>query len=136
MIGIDTNVLVRYLAQDDARQSALATAFFEESLTEEAPGFLSSVVLVEMAWVMEDLYGTDRQQVASIIETLLRARTLIVADAETVWHALPRFRVGRADFADCLIQALAAAAGCSAVYTFDKLAARDSGMRLLQRPSN
>jgi len=137
MIGIDTNVLVRYLAQDDAKQSALATTLFEQSLTEEAPGFLSSVVLVETVWIMEDLYATDRPHVAAIIETLLHTSTVIVADAEIVWRALLGFRAGRADFADFLIHELSAAAGCTAVYTFDKLAARDSGMQLLQRhPSN
>lgn len=133
MIGIDTNVLVRYLAQDDAKQSALATTFFEQSLTDDAPGFLSSVALVETIWVMEDLYAADREHVVAIIETLLHTSTVIVADAESVWRALAGFRAGRADFADFLIQELSTAAGCSAVYTFDKVAARDSGMRLLQR---
>jgi predicted nucleic-acid-binding protein len=133
MIGIDTNVLVRYLAQDDARQSALATRLFETSLTEEAPGFLSSVVLVETVWVIEDLYGADRQHIASIIETLLHTSTVVVANAEVVWRALSGFRGGRADFSDFLIHELSVAAGCTKVHTFDKLAARDSGMQLLQR---
>ena len=136
MIGIDTNVLVRYLAQDDARQSALATRLFETSLTEEAPGFLSSVVLVETVWVMADLYGADRQHIASIVEALLHTSTLMVADAEIVWRALSGFRAGRADFSDFLIHELSAAAGCTTIYTFDKLAARDSGMQLLQRLSH
>jgi predicted nucleic-acid-binding protein len=93
-------------------------------------------VLVETIWAMEDLYGTDRPHVASIIETLLHSSTVVVADAAMVWRALSGFRAGRADFADFLIQELSTAVGCTTVYTFDGLAARDSGMQLLQRPSN
>ena len=90
-------------------------------------------VLVETVWVIEDLYGTDRPHVTSIVETLLHASTVVVADAEMVWRALTGFR---ADFADYLIHDHSAAAECTAVYTFDKLAARDSEMQLLRRPSN
>ncbi|MCC6764664.1 MAG: type II toxin-antitoxin system VapC family toxin [Deltaproteobacteria bacterium] len=135
MIGIDTNVLVRYLAQDDVQQSAVATRLFEHSLREDAPGFLTLVALVETVWVMEDLYGADRRQIAAIVETLLHTRTLVVANAETVWRALAGYRDGTADFADFLIHESSIAAGCTTVYTFDKVAARDSGMRLLQRTS-
>ena len=97
---------------------------------------LDANVLVETIWAIEDLYGTDRQHVTSIVETLLHASTVVVADAEMVWRALSGFRAGRADFADFLIQEQSAAAGCTTVYTFDRLAARDAGMQLLQRPSN
>lgn len=135
MIGIDTNVLVRYLAQDDVQQSALATRLFEQSLSEDMPGFLSLVALVETVWVMEDLYDADRQQIAAIVETLLHTRAVVVADSEAVWRALARYRAGKADFADFLIHESSTAAGCTAVYTFDKVAARDSDMRLLQRAS-
>lgn len=128
MIGLDTNVLVRYLAQDDARQSSIATRLIENTLTETSPGFVSMIVLIETVWVMEDLYGADRARVTAIIDTLLRARTVVVEDAEIAWRALEAFRAGRADFADCMISAFATAAGCTVVYTFDKVAARDSGM--------
>ena len=131
MIGVDTNVLVRYLAQDDAKQSATASRLVEKTLTETSPGFVSAIVLVETVWVMEDLYSAHRAGIAAIIETLLHARTVIVEDADIVWRALAAFRAGRADFADCMIQAFATAAGCTVVYTFDRVAARDSGMTLL-----
>lgn len=131
MIGLDTNVLVRYLAQDDARQSPIATRLIENTLTEASPGFVSIIVLIETVWVMEDLYGADRTRVTGIVDTLLRARTVVVEDAETAWRALDAFRAGRADFADCMISASATAAGCTVVYSFDKVAARDAGMTLL-----
>ena len=131
MIGLDTNVLVRYLAQDDARQSAIASRLIENTLTEDVPGFVSAIVLVETVWVMEDLYDAERGRVATIVEGLLRARTVIVGDAEIAWRAVEIFRGGRADFADCMIRAFATSAGSEIVYTFDKVAARDAGMTLL-----
>lgn len=131
MIGLDTNVLVRYLAQDDAKQSAVASRLVEDRLTENVPGFVSAIVLVETVWVMEDLYGADRGRVAEIVEALLRVRTVIVEDTEIVWRSVEAFRAGHADFADCMIRAFATAAGSEIVYTFDKIAARDAGMTLL-----
>ena len=90
-------------------------------------------VPVEMIWVREDLYGTDRQHFTSIVESLLHTSTVVVANAEMVWRVLAGFR---ADFADYLTQDHSAAAECTAVFTSKKLAARDSGMQLPRRPSN
>ena len=131
MIGLDTNVVVRYLAQDDPKQSAIATRLIE-SLSQEEPGFIGVVVLAETVWVMEDLYGANREKVAAIIETLLQTRALVVQDAEIVWRALSRFRAGGADFADYVIERTCGAQGCQATYTFDRHAtkASDCGMSL------
>ena len=73
MIGLDTNVLVRYLTQDDPRQSASATRLLEDTLTVERQGFVSTVVLVELVWVLETGYRCRRVEVAGVIERLLRA---------------------------------------------------------------
>ena len=72
MIGLDTNVLVRYLTQDDKAQAAAATRFIEKTLTPETPGFISLVALVEVVWVLETCYHCTRQDIAAIIERLLR----------------------------------------------------------------
>ncbi|HEX6020163.1 MAG TPA: type II toxin-antitoxin system VapC family toxin [Burkholderiaceae bacterium] len=130
MIGLDTNVLVRYVAQDDARQTAQANALME-SLTTERPGFIATVVLVEALWVMEDVYAASRERLAEIAEGLLQTDTLVVEGAERAWRALVGFRKGNADFADHLIARTCEAAGCSVTYTFDKTAARDGGMTLM-----
>ena len=129
MIGLDTNVLVRYLAQDDPRQSQVASQLIE-SLTPESPGLITTVVLAEIIWVMEDLYGASRERVAAIVEKLLRTRTLVVQDAEPVWKALSRFRSGGTNFVDSLIERICAELGCRETYTFDKKAARHAGMIL------
>lgn len=130
MIGLDTNVLVRYLAQDDPHQSPLATKLIE-SLTRTNPGFISHVVLVETAWVLESCYAADATKIAEVIETLIRTEALIVSQAEIVWRALREFKREMGDFSDALITQLARQAGCTTIQTFDRGAAKQSGMTLL-----
>lgn len=131
MIGIDTNVLVRYIAQDDATQSRRATSFIEKECNEAAPGFVGLVVLVEVVWVSESRYGATREEVAGIVRRILSIKQLVVQDAETAWKALRLFESSKADFADCLVARSAFAAGCKSVVTFDKQASK-AGMTLLK----
>ena len=130
MIGIDTNVLVRYIAQDDATQSARATRLLEEECSPSAPGFIGLVVLLELVWVSETCYGASRAEIAGMLRRILSIRQLVVEEAETAWKALRLFESSKADFADCLIERMAAAKGCTVVMTFDKAAAK-AGMTLL-----
>lgn len=130
MIGLDTNVVVRYLVQDDPVQAGQASALIE-SLSSEAPGFLSRIALVEMVWILEACYRVGKPDLVAILETLLRAKELVIEQADTVWQALHVFAGANADFADCLIERSAHAAQCSHTVTFDKRAAKNAGMRLL-----
>lgn len=131
MIGIDTNVLVRYIAQDDPGQSKRASRLIEEECSAAISGFISLVVLVELVWVSESCYGAGRSEVAEMVRRILSIRQLVVQDTEIAWKALRLFESSKADFADCLVERMAAAAGCSTVMTFDKLAAK-AGMTLLK----
>jgi predicted nucleic-acid-binding protein len=130
MIGLDTNILVRYIMQDDARQSALATRLVE-SLSVESPGFVPLVSVVELAWVLSSAYALDRGQVVQACESLLRTKEIVVERAEIVWKALRVFQSANADFADCLIERSAAVAGCHRTMTFDRGAAKSCGMTLV-----
>ena len=130
MIGIDTNVLVRYIAQDDPGQSKRASHLIEDECSAVTPGFVSTVVLVELVWVSESCYGAARAEVAEILRRILSIRQLVVQDTEIAWKALRLFESSKADFADCLIECTAVATGCSVVMTFDKAAAK-AGMMLL-----
>lgn len=130
MIGLDTNVLVRYIMQDDGRQSPIATALIEQ-LTAEAPGFAPLVVVVELAWVLSSAYGLSRDQVAQALEAIVRTKEIVVETPDTVWRALRLFKAGGAEFADCLIERAAAAAGCDRTMTFDRGAVKGCGMTLL-----
>jgi predicted nucleic-acid-binding protein len=131
MIGLDTNVLVRYIAQDDPKQSPKATRLIE-SFTVEAPGYVSVVSVVELVWVLTGCYASTKAELCAVLETLLRAKGIVVANADTVWKALRLFREGNAEFADCLIERFADEAGCSHTTTFDRAAAKHCGMRLFE----
>ena len=131
MIGLDTNVLVRYIAQDDSKQSPKATRLIE-SLTVDAPGYVSIVSVVELVWVLAGCYALTRGEICEVLETLLRTKEIIVAHADTIWKALRLFKEGKADFADCLIERSANEAGCSYTTTFDRDADKHCGMQLIE----
>ncbi len=131
MIGLDTNVLVRYIMQDDPKQSTKATALIEQ-LSPDNPGFITLVSVVELYWVLTSSYGLTAQQVKQALVVLLRAKQIIVDRADQVLRALRVFDDGKADFADCLIERTAAAAGCEQTMTFDVGAAKHAGMTLIR----
>ncbi len=130
MIGLDTNVLVRYIMQDDAKQAAKATQLIE-ALTADNPGFVSLVSVVELVWVLQASFGLRRDQVAQAVDALLRSKQLVIDQAEHVVRARRAYGSGSADFADCLIERTAAAAGCTKTMTFDVAASKSAGMTLI-----
>jgi len=129
MIGLDTNVVVRYLTHDDSAQAAAVTKLFA-SLSADDPGFLSLTVIVETVWVLRGSYGLKKGEIADVLEMLLRSKEIIVERADLVVQALRKFRAARADFSDCLIERCGSEAGCEYTVTFDKRAS-DAGMKLL-----
>ena len=130
MTGLDTNILVRYLTHDHPLQTAAAQRLVR-SLSPDAPGFVSMVVIVELIWVLQAAYGFEKTEIEQVLETLLRSQELIVERAEIVSQALRIFRTSRADFSDGLIERCANAAGCDQTVTFDRRASTSLGMRLL-----
>jgi predicted nucleic-acid-binding protein len=130
VIGIDTNVLVRYFIEDDPVQSRLTDSFFH-SLSSADPGWVSQATILEFAWIMKSVRRLNRRTIAEAMGKLTMLDSIIVERADIVDKALQRYRNGKAEFADCLIAASGHAAGCSKTVTFDRLAARDAGMQLL-----
>ena len=131
MIGLDTNVVVRHLAQDDQIQSARATRFISR-LSRERPGFISAVVLAEVTWVLSRAYKASREDVAKAVEGLLRSAELVVENAEAAYRALGVYQTSKSgEYADALIAQTASLAGASETVTFDQSAASSFGMRLL-----
>jgi predicted nucleic-acid-binding protein len=124
MIGLDTNVLVRYFTQDDPTQSPRATNLIERRLNEANPGFVSIVAMVETVWVLERAYGLADEELAAIIERLLQAPVLVIENEIEVFTALTALKEGRGDFADALLGELGRRAGCSVTFTFDQRASR------------
>jgi predicted nucleic-acid-binding protein len=130
MIGLDTNVLVRYVMQDDPKQSQKASTFIE-SLTSETPGFVPAVALIELVWVLISCYDLTREEVSQALDGLLRAKEIVLERAEQVSQALRNFGTSSADFADCLIERTSAATGCAKTMTLDTGAAKFAAMTLI-----
>jgi len=127
MIGLDTNILVRYLAQDDAVQSARAAQILERRLSEANPGFVSIVTMVETVWVLDRAYHLTASEIAAAVERILQTEVLVVENEQEVFTAMIALRNGRGEFADAVIAGLGAKAGCSATLTFDRKAMRLPG---------
>ena len=124
MIGIDTNVLARYIVQDDPKQARAATAFLEKNCTAEDPGRVCLVVLCELVWVLTRAYKYDSETVVGVLENLLTAAELEVEQSSLAWRALRDYRTGSAEFADYLIAHVNDAAGAKYTFTFDSRAGR------------
>ena len=131
MIALDTNVLIRYLVQDDPAQAKLANNFIEENCTDDSPCFIGQIVLCELAWVLESNYGQDRAQIANTIEQLLQVGQLDVMQPDIVWRALADYKSSNADFPDHLLARVNQANGCAVTVTFDKKASSQPGFELL-----
>ncbi|HJP99779.1 MAG TPA: type II toxin-antitoxin system VapC family toxin [Rhodanobacteraceae bacterium] len=133
MIGLDTNVLVRYIVRDDAHQAAAATRFLEGTLGAQHPGFIDNIVLCELFWVLESGYGYTRADITATLQRLLEVDRFRFEAPELAWQALDACRNG-ADFADALLARINEVAGCDYTATFDQRAAtRIEPMRLLTR---
>jgi predicted nucleic-acid-binding protein len=130
MIGLDTNILVRYLVQDDPIQSAKATEIIEGRLTEDSPGFVSIVAMVETVWVLERAYGLANREIAAAVERMLQTEVLVVENEQEVFTAMVALKQGRGSFADGLIAELGTRAGCVRTLTFDQKAVRLRGFAL------
>ena len=131
MICLDTNIVVRYIAQDDVVQSAKATQLIE-SLSAETPGFITLVSIVELVWVMQGCYKATKEECAAVLQTLLHTREILLENAEIVVMATHKYLASNADFVDCLIERSANYAKCTCTMTFDSNAAKTAGMLLVE----
>ena len=130
MIGLDTNILVRYLTQDDPIQSPKAREIIERRLSEESPGFVSIVAMVETVWVLERAYGLTPHEVVGAVERMLQTDVLVVEHEQEVFTAMVALKDGRGSFADAIIAALGTRMGCSCTLTFDRKAPKLPGFEI------
>lgn len=131
MIGLDTNVLVRYLVADHPQQSRAARQLIEVRCTEDSPARIDRVVLAELVWVLEGAYGYDRGLVVEVLEHMLRAAELEFDDIEVIWRAFRAYRDQGMDLADALIVYGNLEAGCEETFTFDQRMGRLAGAEVL-----
>lgn len=120
MKALDTNVLVRYLVQDNPAQSAKANEIVER----EESLFLNCIVLCELVWVLESAYQYEREVIADVLEKILITKQFEIDGKEEAWMALSDYNSSRADFADCLIGRRNLSMGCETTVSFDKRASQ------------
>ncbi|WP_067066272.1 PIN domain-containing protein [Roseateles chitosanitabidus] len=132
MTGIDTNILVRYFADDDAAQTEVARRFLE-SLTPENPGYVSTVALLELWWVLGGRYDMEKIGLVRTVRRLLASPHLRIEHEDEVAEAVARFVEGRASLQDYLVERRCFGAGCARTMTFDRAAARSAGMTLVDQ---
>jgi len=130
VIGLDSNVLIRFFAQDDPVQSPKAAAVFR-SLSSREPGWVGIGALLETVLVLSKKMKLNSSQIATVVTALITRDSITLEQESLVEKALLRYGRGKADFADCFIAISSENAGCARTLTFDRNAARDAGMELL-----
>ena len=122
MIGIDTNILVRYIVQDNEEQARLAASILEGKLSEETQGLVSAVVLCELVWVLRQAYGYGKEQVVEVLRSLMSSADLMVDRVDDAWRALREYETGSADFPDYYIGQMNRTLHAETTYTLDRKA--------------
>jgi predicted nucleic-acid-binding protein len=131
MIGLDTNVLVRYLTQDDAAQARRANAVIAEAAASGERCYLSPIVLCELTWVLREAYDRSRSDLVKVLDLMLSTRQFEIGHKDLVRDAIEAFRTGPGDFADYLIGAEHRQAGCAETVTFDRHLRATASFRVL-----
>ena len=124
MIGLDTNVLVRYLVKDDVAQARTAADVITQNCTRENPGFINRIVLCELVWVLESGYHYSRETIADVLEKVFRTTQFQIEDVQIAWTAFRLYQKGKPDFADCLLGTVNRHHGCAYTVTFDQMAGK------------
>lgn len=131
MIAVDTHILVRLIVADDASQADKARRVFDDAAGRGARVWVADTVLVELAWTLGRAYARDRADIVKALRALASHATVALESPAAVRAATDAFEQGPADFADCLLSAKAAAAGCDGLATFDRGMKGLPGVRLL-----
>ncbi len=120
MIGLDTNVLVRHIVQDNQDEARVASRLIASRCSADDPGIVSQVVLCELVWVLDRGYGYDRHTIVAVLRQLLSAEDVLIDRSELAWQALHLYENGKADFADYLIGLSHRDQGARITCTFDR----------------
>jgi predicted nucleic-acid-binding protein len=127
VIAFDTNVLLRLLLNDDARQAKQAQVIVDRALSASDRVLLPDVVLCEVEWVLDSVYKLPKSKILETLQRLLDAEEFAFISRVAVAQALENYRKGKADFSDYLIGESAAVAGATTTYTFDRALRRSNG---------
>jgi predicted nucleic-acid-binding protein len=131
MIGLDTNILVRFVTRDDDEQWQLVDRYLKANCSSKQPGWISCIVLCEMVWVLARGYDYSKEEILRLLRQLLLIAELTIQEHDSVRSAMKDFENGKADFSDYLIGHLNAKHGCETTVTLDLRAADHSTFTLL-----
>ena len=131
MIGLDTNILIRYIVRDDLAQVRIADNYIDKLSKNEVSLFLNNIVLCELAWVLEITYEYNKDQITSVIEKILETSQFAFEDKDIIWLAISAYKKSKSGFADALIGTINKLAGCKKTATFDKKATKLAEFELL-----
>ena len=123
MIGLDTNILVRFVTRDDQDQWQQVNTFLKANCSSKNPGWVSCIVLCEVVWVLSRGYRYAKEDIVTLLQQLILTSELKVEAHDCVSSALRDFEKGKADFSDYLIGHLNRKQGCETTFTFDQKAA-------------
>jgi len=131
LIGLDTNVWVRYIVQDDEQQAELASIIIEQQSSVDNPAFINEITLCEIVWVLKRAYKYDKPIILSVLKQFLNAEDILIASHTQVLSAYDDYLAGNADFSDYLIAQLNKNAGCQVTFSFDKKACQHENFKLI-----
>ncbi len=135
MIGLDTNVFIRYLVQDDELQAQLATDLIENQCSKENPALINEIILCEIVWVLKRAYRYDKAVILAIIKQLLSSNEIYISSHAEAWAAYHDYEYGNADFSDYFIARINQKFGCPCTFSFDKKACKSDHIKLLTVPN-
>ncbi|MGE0084347.1 MAG: PIN domain-containing protein [Desulfococcaceae bacterium] len=131
MIGLDTNVLIRYIVQDDEQQSLIATNFIENQCSAENPAFINEITLCEIVWVLKRAYHYDKTVILAVLKQLLGIDDVCISSHTEAWAAYSDYKTGTADFSDYFMARINKKFGCQFTFSFDKKACQNENFKLL-----
>jgi predicted nucleic-acid-binding protein len=136
LIEIDTNILVRYITQDDEIQSGIATEFIENYCSNGNKVFINHLVICELVWVLKKCYKLSKPKIINVIQHILQISQFSIETPQIIWQALTDYKKGSADFADYVVGRTNIFNNCEETITFDKKASKSKGFSLLSANSN
>lgn len=131
MIGLDTNVLVRFFTQDDPVQFRQAQSFIQGELSADEPGYINLIVLAEFVWTLARAYRFSKDEITSAVDALLDTDEIAIQHEEAVAAALALCKADKLEFVDALIAVVNRDAGCRETRTFDLRFAGSNAAKLL-----
>ena len=130
MVGVDTNIVIRILVQDDLKQAQLALNYIKDNCS-ITPAMINTIVICEVIWVLESAYNYSKKEIIVAIDYLLKTKQFLILEKTSVRSALKLYESSKIDFSDALIGHINSEQDCVVTITFDKVASKTDLYKLL-----